>query len=97
MSNQHRRVDPVLWGRRVPARSQVTVRRGDSPLGRSATLAALRASRTALSRLEGELGELLTALRAPGGRPDPSAADRVRGATAAADSALAFLSLRSEP
>ena len=91
MSTQRRRVVPVLRDRRVPARSRVTVRRGDPPLGRSATLAALRASRAALSRLEGELGDILSALRDPTARPDAAAADRLRGATAAAQSALASL------
>jgi hypothetical protein len=92
MSSQRRRVVPVLRARRVPARSRVTVRRADAPLGRSATLAAvLRDSRVALSRLEGELGDLLCALRDAGSCPDPAAPDRLRGATTAADRALASL------
>jgi hypothetical protein len=69
----------------------VTVRRGEAPLGRSATLAALCASRAALSRIESELGDLLSALGDSDGRPDVTAADRLRGATAAADAAIACL------
>jgi hypothetical protein len=92
MSSQRRRVAPKLRGRRVPTRSRVTLRRGEAPLGRSATLAdALRDSRAALSRLEGELGDLLSALRDPGGRPDTAAPDRLRGATSAADVAMSSL------
>src|SRR5262245_55898062 len=92
MSTQRRRVVPVQRARRVPARSRVTVRRADPPLGKSASLAAaLRASRVALSRLEGELGELLSALGDPSTCPDADAPDRLRGATTAADSALASL------
>ena len=76
----------------MPARSRVTVRRMEAPLLRSGTLAAaLRASRAALSDLEGELGALLVALRDPAARPDAAAADRLRGAASAAGSALASL------
>jgi hypothetical protein len=77
--------------RAVPARSRVTVRRGSS-LPRLATLAAaLRQSRDALGKLEGELDALLAALRDPSGRADGDAADRLRGAVRAAGSALAGL------
>ena len=66
--------------RAVPARSRVTVRRGQS-LPRQATLAAaLRQSREALGRLEDELEALLAALRDPAARADAAAADRLRGA-----------------
>jgi hypothetical protein len=64
----------------------------EAPLLRSATLAAaLRESRAALSELEGELGALLAALQDPKARPEVAAADRLRGATSAADSALRSL------
>ena len=92
MSSQRRRAATVLRARRVPARSRVTIRRVDAPLGRSVTVAAaLRDSRAALSRLEGELSEILSALRDASTCPDVAAVDRIRGATAAADSALASL------
>jgi hypothetical protein len=92
MSSQRRRVAPVLRGRRVPSRSRVTLRRGEAPLGRSATLAAaLRDSRAALSRLEGELGDILSALRDARSCPDAAAPERLRGATSAADAALTSL------
>ena len=92
MSSQRRRVAPVLRGRRVPTRSRVTLRRADAPLGRSATLAvALRDSRAALSQLEGELGDILAALRGPDSRPAADAPDRLKGATSAADAALRSL------
>ena len=77
--------------RAVPARSRVTVRRGSS-LPRQATLAAaLRQSRDALGRLEGELEALLAALRDPAARADAAAADRLRGAARAAGLAFADL------
>jgi hypothetical protein len=69
----------------------VTVRRGPS-LPRLATLAAaLRESRDALGRLEGELDALLAALRDPAVRADAAAADRLRGAVRAAGLAFAGL------
>jgi hypothetical protein len=81
-----------LRARAIPARSRVTVRRSEAPLLRSATLAAaLRDSRTALSQLQGELDAILTALRDPTGRPNEMAADRLHGATQAADAAIASL------
>lgn len=77
--------------RAVPARSRVTVRRGP-PAPRLATLAAaLRQSRDALGRLEGELDALLAALRDPAARADATAADRLRGAIRAAGAAFAGL------
>jgi len=77
--------------RAVPARSRVTVRRGP-PAPRLATLAAaLRQSRDALGRLEGELDALLAALRDPASRADAAAADRLRGAIQAAGVAFAGL------
>jgi hypothetical protein len=80
--------------RAVPARSRVTVRR-DASLPRQATLAAaLRQSREALGKLEGELEALLVMLRDPAARADASAADRLRGAVRAAGFALAGLSNR---
>jgi hypothetical protein len=78
--------------RAVPARSRVTLRRSEAPLLRSATLAAaLHDSRTALRRLEGELEAILTALRDPTVQPDLASADKLRGATRAADAAFASL------
>lgn len=95
MGSSRRRAAAPGFRARVPPRSRVTVRRTEAPLLRSASLvAALRQSRAALSNLEGELGALLEQLRDPGGRPDAAAADRLRGATAAADAALASLSGR---
>jgi hypothetical protein len=83
---------PGLRARRVPARSRVTVRRSEAPLLRSATLsAALRDSRVALSGLEEELDAILRSLRSDCGAPEPSAADRLRGATRAAAAAVASL------
>ena len=77
--------------RAVPARSRVTVRRG-APAPRQATFAAaLRQSRDALGRLEGELEALLATLRDPAGRADAAAADRLRGAIIAAGSAISGL------
>ena len=92
MTARRRRAAPPGLRARVPARSRVTVRRTDAPLLRSATVsAALRQSRTALSHIEGELESLLAALRDPAARVDAAAADRLRGATAAAGDALASL------
>jgi len=72
----------------------VTVRRGSLP--RLVTIAAaLRDSRDALGKLEGELDALLAALRDPAGRADAAAADRLRGAVRAASSA--FAGLRRNP
>jgi hypothetical protein len=72
----------------------VTVRRGE-PLPRLATLAAaLRQSRDALGRLEGELDALLAALRDPAVGADAAAAERLRGAVRAAGLAVAGLSGR---
>ena len=92
--NQRRRkvAAPGLRSRRVPARSRVTVRRSEAPLLRSTTLAtALRDSRAALSSLEGELDAILEALRSADGAPEMKAADRLRGATRAAEAAMASL------
>jgi len=75
--------------RAVPARSRVTVRRGSSAPRLATLAAALRQSRDALGRLEGELDALLTALRDPAVAADAAAADRLRGALKAAGSALA--------
>jgi hypothetical protein len=70
----------------------VTVRRRP-PAPRQATLAAaLRQSRDALGRLEGELAALLAAVR--DGSADAAAADRLRGAIRAAGSALSGLGRR---
>jgi len=76
--------------RAVPARSRVTVRRGSS-LPRQATLVALRESRDALGKLQGELDALLAALRDPAGRADAAAADRLKLAMRAAGAAIAGL------
>jgi hypothetical protein len=48
----------------------------------------LRASREALSDIQGQLDALLSAVRAPAGRPDPDAADRLRRATKRAGAAM---------
>jgi hypothetical protein len=70
----------------------VTVRRSGAPLVRSASLAtALQESHTALTNLEGELDAILKALRSTEGAPPASAADRLRGATRAAATAVASL------
>ncbi|HMC95338.1 MAG TPA: hypothetical protein VKO16_11265 [Polyangia bacterium] len=59
---------------------------------RSASLAAvLSDSRSALRQLEGELEAILTALRDPSIPPALTAADRLRGAVEAADTAFASL------
>jgi hypothetical protein len=59
------------------------------PLGKSSRLVdALRASREALADIQGQLDELLAAVRAPAGRPEPDAADRLRRATKRAGTAV---------
>jgi hypothetical protein len=78
----------------VPARSRVTVRRGSSAPRQATLAAALRQSRDALGRLEGELEALLTVLRDPAVRADAAAAERLRGAIRAAGSAFAGLGRR---
>jgi hypothetical protein len=91
-SRRRQLADSGLRSRRVPARSRVTVRRSEAPLLRSATLsAALRDGRSALTTLEGELEAILRSLRTGTGAPEVSAADRLRGATAAATAAMASL------
>jgi hypothetical protein len=58
-------------------------------LGHSARLTdALRASREALSDIQGQLDALLAMVRAPAGRPEPDAADRLRRATKRAGVAM---------
>jgi hypothetical protein len=70
----------------------MTLRRREAPLVRSLAMeAALRSSREALARIEGELGALLAALRDPEGRLDAEAADRIGGASRRAGAALATL------
>ena len=93
MNRRRRKVAaPGLRSRRVPARSRVTVRRSEAPLLRSNTLAtALRDSRAALCHLEGELDAILKSLRTAGAAPEMTAADRLRGATRAAEAAMASL------
>ena len=93
MNRRRRKVAaPGLRSRRVPARSRVTVRRSEAPLLRSTKLAtALRDSRTALSNLEGELDAILKSLRSADAAPEMTAADRLRGATRAAEAAMASL------
>ena len=92
MASRRRR--PLAAGprtRRVPARSRVTVRRSEAPLLRSTSLAAaLRESRAAISGLEGQLEEILEALRG-NGAPHAASADKLRGATRAAAAAIASL------
>jgi hypothetical protein len=70
----------------------VTVRRGSTAPRQATLAAALRQSRDALGRLEGELEALLAALRDPAARADVAAADRLRGAVRAAGVALSALS-----
>jgi len=87
-----RRNPSELRRRAVPARSRMTVRRPEAPLLRSGQLAAaLRSSREALSDIQDQLDALLAVLRDPAAAPDAGAADRLRGATRQADSALAAL------
>jgi hypothetical protein len=70
----------------------VTVRRSEAPLQRSTSLAAaLRDSREALGSLQGELDALLRSLRAADEAPTVSAADRLRNAKRAAETAFASL------
>jgi hypothetical protein len=70
----------------------MTVRRSDAPLVRSSQLAdALRTSREALTEVEGQLEALLALLRDPARSPDQVTAERLRGATRRADSAVASL------
>lgn len=76
-------------------RSRVTVRRvgvGARVAKSTAMAAALRASREALTDIEGQLDALLAMLRDPAGAPDEGAPERLRGATRDAGSALAALS-----
>jgi hypothetical protein len=93
MASRRRR--PLAAGsrtRRVPARSRVTVRRSEAPLLRSTSLAAaLRDSRPAISSLEGQLDEILRALRSSEVAPPAASADKLRGATRAAAAAIASL------
>ena len=93
MNRRRRKVAAAgLRTRRVPARSRVTVRRSEAPLLRSTNLAtALRDGREALSSLEGELDAILKSLRSADGAPEMTAADRLRGATRAAEAAMASL------
>ena len=79
--------------RALPARSRVTVRRAAPPLRRLGTLAqALRQSRDALGKLQGELDAILAVLRDPSARPDAATVERLSGAARAAGSAVAALS-----
>ena len=93
MNRRRRKVAAAgLRTRRVPARSRVTVRRSEAPLLRSTNLAtALRDGREALSSLEGELDAILKSLRSADGAPEMTSADRLRGATRAAEAAMASL------
>jgi hypothetical protein len=78
--------------RALPARSRVTVRRAAAPLQRLGTLAAaLRQSRDALGKLQGELDAILAVLRDPSARPDAATVDRLTGAARAAGAAVAAL------
>ena len=76
--------------RALPARSRVTVRRVEAPpLRRLGTLAlALRHSRDALGKLQGELDAMLAVLRDPSARPDAATVDRLSGAARAALDAI---------
>jgi hypothetical protein len=66
----------------LPERSRLTVGK---------TVAALRRSREALVDLDGQLGDLLICLRAPGAPIDRAAPDRLASAKAEAASAMASL------
>jgi hypothetical protein len=66
----------------LPERSRLTVGK---------TVAALRRSREALVELDGQLGDLLTCLCAPGAPIDRAAPDRLASAKAEAASAMASL------
>ena len=77
--------------RALPARSRVTVRRGPSAPRLATLAAALRQSRDALGRIEGELDTLLAALRDPAGQLDAAAADKLHAAVQAAGVAVAGL------
>jgi hypothetical protein len=69
----------------------VTVRRSGANLVRSSLAAALRSGREALVDIEGQLDDLLAALRDPGRRIDAAAPERLRGAAEQAGDALAWL------
>jgi hypothetical protein len=72
----------------------VTVRRAGASPQRSADVdvaSALRQGREALLDIQGQLDALLATLRQPGAAPDPGAAERLRGATRQAGSALSSL------
>lgn len=78
----------------LPARSRVAVRRvgvGARVARTTAMAAALRASREALSDIEGQLDAVLAALRDPARALDALAPERLRGAAQHAGSALAAL------
>ena len=77
--------------RALPARSRVTVRRGEAPpLRRLGTVVqALRQSRDALGKLQSELDAILAVLRDPSARPDAATVDRLTGAARAALDAIA--------
>ncbi len=77
-----RRAIKVTRRQVLPERSRLTVGK---------TVAALRRSREALVELDGQLGELLTCLRAPGAPIDRAAPDRLASAKAEATSAMASL------
>ena len=75
-------------------RSRVTVRRagvGARLVRSTAMAAALRASREALTDIEGQLDALLATLREPAGVLEATAPERLQGATRSAGSALAAL------
>lgn len=91
MRPRRRRAPSSPRSRAVPARSRVTVRRGSSAPRLATLAAALRQSRDALGRVEGELDALLAALRDPTAATDAAAADRLRFALRAAGLALSGL------
>ena len=85
---------PLRRGRALPARSRVTVRRagtGARVVRSTAMAAALRASREALTEIEGQLEALLAALRDPGAALDAAAPERLHGAAGHAGNARAAL------
>jgi hypothetical protein len=99
------RVDAARLAERSPSREGTGIlsgfpsgRRAGANLTRTGDLAAaLRASREALSDIEGQLDALLAVLRDPAGRLDARAAEQLRGATRQAGTALARLGGRPMP
>ena len=95
MASRRGRVAPAVRVHAVPARSRVTVKRSQAPLSRTGNLAAaLRASKAALTAIEGQLAELLATLQDPNGCPDLAAVDWLRRAASSAAESIASLPRR---